>query len=56
MTEERLREVANALDETGIAFVAGRLAERERTKREEIHDRLPAHWKELRRLARKLKR
>jgi CHAD domain-containing protein len=56
VTEERLREVANALDETGIAFVAGRLAERERTKREEIHDRLPAHWKELRGLARKLKR
>jgi hypothetical protein len=46
--------VAHALDETGIAFVAGRLAERERTKREEIHDRLPAHWEELRGLARKL--
>jgi CHAD domain-containing protein len=54
VTEERLREMAHSLDETGIAFVAGRLAERERTKREEIHERLPAHWKELRGLARKL--
>jgi CHAD domain-containing protein len=54
VTEDRLREVAHSLDETGIAFVAGRLAERESAEREEIHERFPAHWKELRGLARKL--
>jgi CHAD domain-containing protein len=54
VTEERLRALAHGLDETGISFVAGRLAERERLKRDDIHDRLPASWKELRKLARKL--
>jgi CHAD domain-containing protein len=52
--EDRLRALALQLDETGVSFVAGRLAERERIKRDEIHDRLPAAWKELRKLARKL--
>ena len=54
VTEERLRTLAHELDETGISFVAGRLAERERVKRDDIHDRLPPAWKELRQLARKL--
>ena len=54
VTEERLRALAHGLDETGISFVAGRLAERERVKRDDIHDRLPVAWKELRKLARKL--
>ena len=54
VTEERLRVLAHGLDETGISFVAGRLAERERVKREDIHDHLPVAWKELRKLARKL--
>jgi CHAD domain-containing protein len=54
VTEERLRALAHELDETGISFVAGRLAERERRRRDDIHDRLPASWKELRKLARKL--
>jgi hypothetical protein len=54
VTEEHLRELAHELDATGISFVAGRLAERERRKRDDIHDRLPASWKELRKLARKL--
>jgi CHAD domain-containing protein len=53
VTEERLRALAHELDETGISFVAGRLAERERRRRDEIHGRLPASWKELRKLARK---
>jgi CHAD domain-containing protein len=52
VTEERLRVLAYGLDETGISFVAGRLAERERLRRDDIHDRLPASWKELRKLAR----
>ena len=51
---KRLREVAYALDETGISFVAGQLAERERVRRDGIHDRVPAAWKELRKLAKKL--
>jgi CHAD domain-containing protein len=54
VTEERLRALAHGLDQTGISFVAGRLAERERVKRDGIHDRLPVAWKELRKLARKL--
>jgi CHAD domain-containing protein len=52
MGEERLREVAYRLDTSGVAFVAGRLAEREQIRRVEIHHGLPAAWKELRNLAR----
>ena len=52
--EERLRELAYRVDESGVAFVAGRLAERERVKREQIHERLPSAWKELHRLARRI--
>jgi CHAD domain-containing protein len=51
--EERLREIAYRIDESGVAFVAGRLAERERIKRSEIQGRLPAAWKDLRKAARK---
>jgi CHAD domain-containing protein len=54
VTEARLRALAHELDETGVSFVAGRLAERERRRRDNIHDRLPTSWKELRKLARKL--
>jgi CHAD domain-containing protein len=54
VTEDRLRALAHDLDATGISFVAGRLAERERRRRDDIHDRLPDSWKELRKLARKL--
>lgn len=50
--EERLRQIAYQRDESGVAFVAGRLAERERLRRIEIHEGLPGAWKELRRLAR----
>jgi CHAD domain-containing protein len=53
--EERLREVAYRVDASGIAFVAGRLAERESIRRNEIHDDLPSAWKELRKLARERK-
>jgi CHAD domain-containing protein len=52
--EDRLRELAYRVDESGVAFVAGRLAERERAKRDEIYGGLPSAWKELRKLARKL--
>jgi CHAD domain-containing protein len=51
--EERLRDLAYKLDESGIAFVAGRLAEQERLRRNGIDARLPSAWKKLRTLARK---
>jgi CHAD domain-containing protein len=50
---ERLRAVAYQHDPTGISFVAGQLAERERVKREDVNDSLPPAWQELRKLARK---
>ena len=50
--EERLREVAYRYDDSGVAFAAGQLAERERIRRGEIQQRLPAAWKRLRKLAR----
>jgi CHAD domain-containing protein len=50
--EERLREVAYRYDDSGVAFAAGRLAERERIRRHEIQQRLPAAWRKLRKLAR----
>jgi CHAD domain-containing protein len=50
--EERLREVAYRYDASGVSFAAGMLAERERIRRSEIHQRLPAAWKKLRKLAR----
>jgi CHAD domain-containing protein len=51
---EHLRTVGYAFDRTGIAFVAGQLAERERVTQGAIHDRFPAAWKDLRKLAGKL--
>jgi CHAD domain-containing protein len=50
--EARLRELAYRYDSSGVAFAAGRIAERERMRRGEIHQRLPAAWKKLRRLTR----
>ncbi len=50
--EERLREVASRYDSSGVAFAAGRIAERERIRRSEIHQRLPAAWSKLRKLTR----
>jgi CHAD domain-containing protein len=51
--EERLRQVAHRYDDSGVAFAAGRLAERERIRRGEIHRRLPPAWKKLRKLSRR---
>jgi hypothetical protein len=48
-----LRLVAYRVDQSGVAFVAGRLAERERLRRDEIQDDLPSAWSELRKLARR---
>jgi len=44
------------LTRRAVAFVAGRLAERERLRREAIDHRLPAAWKKLHKVARKLDR
>jgi CHAD domain-containing protein len=48
VAERRLREVAVIDDSTAAAFVAGRLAERQRERRERVAKRLPRAWKRLR--------
>lgn len=53
VAEQRLREAAGSAS-PAVAFVAGRLAERQREKRERLRSELPEAWKELRRVARKL--
>lgn len=50
--EERLREIAYRHDTSGVAFAAGRIAEREATRRREIQQRLPGAWKKLRKRTR----
>jgi CHAD domain-containing protein len=49
ITEQRLRAAAVADAQTATAFVAGRIVERERARRERAAERLPAAWKRLRR-------
>ena len=53
VTEERLREVSAGLD-SASAFVAGRLAERQRRRRAEVREHLPAAWKRLHKSGRRL--
>ena len=48
VAEQRLREVAVTDASTGAAFVAGRLAERQRLRRARVTELLPAAWKRLR--------
>jgi CHAD domain-containing protein len=48
VAEEHLREATVADASTGAAFVAGRLAERQRQRRERVTALLPAAWKRLR--------
>jgi CHAD domain-containing protein len=52
VAEERLREQGTRSESAEVAFVAGRLAERQRARREELRARLPSAWRELRRTAR----
>jgi CHAD domain-containing protein len=47
-TEQRLRSLTVADAQTAVAFVAGRIVERERARRAEAAERLPAAWKRLR--------
>jgi CHAD domain-containing protein len=46
--EELLRASTVWDDATAVAFLAGRLGERQRTRRERVRERLPAAWKRLR--------
>jgi CHAD domain-containing protein len=55
VAEERLRTVTVVNLETAIAFAAGRLAERQRARREQVTERLPLAWKRLRTSGRRLR-
>jgi CHAD domain-containing protein len=48
VAERRLRELGLAEASASAAFVAGRLAERQRVRRERVAKRLPKAWKRLR--------
>jgi CHAD domain-containing protein len=48
VAERRLRELGLAEASASAAFVAGRLAERQRMRRERVAKRLPKAWKRLR--------
>jgi len=48
VAEQRLRGAAVMDVRTAAAFAAGRLAERQRRRREQVHERLPAAWNRLR--------
>jgi CHAD domain-containing protein len=54
VAEERLRAIAVADVSTAVAFVAGRIVERQRARREHAVERLPAAWKRLRKSGRRL--
>jgi CHAD domain-containing protein len=49
VAEERLRSAAVVDLRTAAAFVAGRIAERQRARRARVTEQLPAAWKRLRR-------
>lgn len=48
VAEQRLRGAAIGDVRTAAAFAAGRLAERQRRRRERVQERLPAAWRRLR--------
>src|SRR5262249_24679688 len=51
VAETRLRELVSGLD-SAAAFVAGRMVERQRLRREQVKERLPEAWKRLRKSGR----
>ena len=53
--EEHIRALAFRIGSTQVAYVAGRLAERQRQRRADLERRLPSAWKRLRRLARTIR-
>ncbi len=54
IAEVRLRATTVVDAATSAAFVAGRLAERQRLRRERVLEQMPAAWKRLRKSARRL--
>ncbi len=54
VAERLLADLAGRNADSSLVFVAGRLAERQRLRRERLAERLPSAWKQLRRAARKL--
>ncbi len=56
VAEERLRAATVVDAPTATAFVAGRIAERQRARRERAVERLPDAWKRLRKSGRRLGR
>jgi CHAD domain-containing protein len=53
VAERVLFEQAAEMRDAAVAFVAGRLAERESVRREQLRERLPPAWRQLRRAARR---
>ena len=54
VAEQRIRALAQRSDDPEVAFAAGRLAERQRQRRDALQLQLPAAWRRLRKLARGL--
>ena len=55
VAERLLADLAGRDADASVVFVAGRLAERQKLRRERLAAQLPAAWKRLRRVARKLR-
>jgi len=55
VAERLLADLAGRNSNASLAFVAGRLAERQRFRRQRLAEQLPSAWKQLRRAARKLR-
>ena len=55
VAERQLREATVRDEATSVAFLAGRLGERQRTRPEPVRERLPAAWKRLRKSGRGLR-
>jgi CHAD domain-containing protein len=55
VAEQRLRAAAVGDQRTEAAFVAGRLAERQRARRAQVTERLPAAWQRLRKSGNRLR-
>lgn len=54
VAEQHLRAETVVDAATGAAFVAGRIAERQRSRRDAVRERLPEAWKRLRKSGRRL--
>ena len=55
VAERLLADLAGRDADASLVFVAGRLAERQKLRRERLAAQLPSAWKQLRRVARKLR-